>query len=106
MPVYAGTYEDALSKSDKVFLYFYTPNCSSCRYFDKTYNELKATNKDYEFVKVNANTLYGAHLINKYKGKYVPYIILTNSKTNKSVNVNHLCLMEQVCLTRALKSFN
>ena len=45
-------------------------------------------------------------LMLKFKGRYVPYIILTSSKTKKSVSLNHTCVMDEVCLMRAIKSFN
>ena len=105
IPAYAGTYEDALKSSDMVFLYLYTPDCRVCKEFDKTYNQLPKQNKDFKFVKVNVETSYGRRLILKYKGRFVPYIILTNSRTNKSVNVNHSCVMDEMCLLRALNSF-
>ena len=104
--VYAGSYEDALQKNDKVFLYFYTPGCRTCKVFDGIYNNIQQNNKEYAFVKLNAETSYGTKLMIKFKGSYVPYIILTDSKTNKSVNVNHSCVMDDVCLMRAMKSFN
>ena len=101
----AGSYEDALKKNDNVFLYFYINDCRTCKTFDQIYNSIKKQNTDYAYVKVNANTLYGAQLISKFRGRYVPFIILTNSKSGKSVNVNHTCVMDEVCLIRALKSF-
>lgn len=104
--VIAGVYEDALRKNEKVFLYLYTPECNSCREFDSVFYKLKKQNKDYEYVKVNANTSYGRNLAIKYRTQYVPFILLTNSKSNKSVTVRHTCFMDEVCLIRAMKSFN
>ena len=102
----AGIYEDALSKHSKVFLYFYSPGCRTCEIFDKTYATLKSEyGKDYGFVKINVETPYGAYLIRKFKGRYVPFIILTDSKTKKSVNINHTCIMDSVCCIRAMRSF-
>ena len=102
---YAGIYEDALAKNSKVFLYFYVNNCRTCKLFDSIYDNLKQQNKDYAFVKIDANTSYGMRLLSQFKGKYVPFIILTDSETKKSVNVNHTCVMDEVCLMRAMKSF-
>ena len=103
---HAGVYEDALAKNNYVFLYFYSPDCRTCNIFNPIFDNMKAKNKDYEFVKVNVQTFYGMRLLSKFKGQYIPYIILTNSKQKKSVNVNHTCVMDEVCLTRAMKSFN
>ena len=105
LPAYAGIYEDSLSKNDKVFLYFYTPECGTCRAFDSIYDELIPQHKDYKFVKVNARTAYGAHLMQKFRGKYVPYIILSNSKTKKNVEVVPYCAMNSLCIERALTNF-
>ena len=104
--VYAGSYEDALKNNDKVFLYFYTPGCMTCKTFDTTFDSLKSQKKGYGYVKVNVETPYGTHLFLKFKGRYVPFIILSDSKTKKSVTVNHTCIMNDVCLMRAMKSFN
>lgn len=104
-PVFSGTYENALAKNKNVFLYLYTPECSVCKNFESIYTNLSKSNKDFAFVKVNANTAYGYNLLKKYRGHYVPYIILTNSKTNKSVNITHSCVMDEMCMSRALKSF-
>ena len=103
--VYAGSYEDALQKKGKVFLYFYSPQCRTCKNFDTIFNSLKKQIPDYEFVRVNAETPYGMHLFLSFKGRYVPLIILTDAKTKKSVNINHTCVMDEVCLARAMKSF-
>lgn len=102
---YAGSYENALEKNDKVFLYLYSPVCGTCSMFNKIYNNLKLSNPEFAYVKVNAETPYGSRLMMKFRARYVPYIILTNSKTGKSVNVNHSCVMDDVCLIRAMKSF-
>ena len=66
---------------------------------------IQKSNKDYGYVKVNAETSYGMRLMIKYRGRFVPYIVLTNSKTKKSVNVNHSCVMNELCLIRAMKNF-
>ena len=104
--VYAGSYEDALKNNDKVLLYFYTPYCSTCKAFDTTFDSLKSKKMGYGYVKINVDTPYGTHLFLKFKGRYVPFIILSDSKTKKSVTVNHTCVMSDVCLMRAMKSFN
>jgi len=105
LPAFSGVYEDALSKNDKVFLYFYIPDCKTCKAFDRIYDSLQAKNKDFGYVRVDANTLYGSRLIWKMRGRYVPYIILADSKTKKTVNISHTCVMDEVCMQRAMKSF-
>jgi len=105
LPANAGVYEDALAKNNNVFLYLYTPECSTCKAFEEIYSDIQKSNKDFGYVKVNAETSYGMRLMIKYRGRFVPYIVLTNSKTKKSVNVNHSCVMNEVCLLRAMKNF-
>ena len=103
--VYAGSYEDAMAKYNNVFLYLYTKDCSTCRNFDKTFNQIQSQNKDYGFVKVDADTSYGRKLMLSFKGRYVPYIVLTDVKKNKIANVSISCVMDEICLIRAMKSF-
>lgn len=103
---WAGSFEDALKSKNKVFLYFYIPECKTCIAFDKIYDSIKSKNNDFAYVRVNANTSYGRQLIYKYRGQHVPYIILVNSKTSKSVNINHSCIFDEICLMRAMKSFD
>ena len=102
----AGSYEDALKKNDKVFLYFYLPDCRTCNAFNPIYESLKSKNKEYGFVKINVETPYGYYTFSKFRGRYVPLIILTDSKTKKSVQVSHTCIIDNMCLMRAMKSFN
>lgn len=104
-PVFAGEVEDAAQKNDRLFIYFYAPSCSTCNKFNEIYNEIKKESTDFGFVKLNAETPYGSYMMVKYHGLYVPYIILTDFKKNKTVNVNHSCAMDSVCLLRAMKSF-
>lgn len=103
--VHAGSYENALKNNDYVFLYIYTNECGTCKSFNKVYQDIQRQNKDYAYVRVNANTSYGMELMYKFRGRYVPYILLTNAKTKKTVHINHSCVMSDICLLRAMKSF-
>ena len=105
LPISAGTYEDALKKYDNVFLYFYSSDCRTCKVFDSIYSNIQKENKNFGYVKVNVETPYGTYLMLKFRGRYVPYIILSNSKTKKNVNISHACVMDEMCLLRAMKSF-
>ena len=103
--VFAGSYEEALKKSNNVFLYLYTKDCKTCKVFDSTFNSIQKQNKDYAFVKIDAESTYGSNLMHKFRGRYVPYVVLSDKKNNKSVNVSHSCVMDEICLIRAMKSF-
>ena len=105
IPVFAGELEDALSKNKNVFLYFYTPECSYCSKFTPRYNKLsKMYDKHYTFIKLNASTHYGYSIWRKFGGKYVPYIVLINSKNN-AAQIDPNCLINTECTERVLMKF-
>lgn len=105
IPAYAGIYDEALKGNKNVLLYLYTSDCRACRSFVNVYDELAKTNKDFKFVKVDAETKEGLSLMRKFRGYYVPYIVLTNPQSKKSAVIKPYCSMDSLCLERALKNF-
>ncbi len=105
LPVYAGVYEDALKSNKSVLLYIYTSDCSACKKFTPVYNQLAKSHPDVKFVKADADTLYGLNLLKKFKGRYIPYVVMTDSKTKKSSVISPYCTVDKLCLERALKAF-
>ena len=103
---YAGVFEDAMSKQKTVLLYLYSNDCNMCNKFLPVYNELKKTNNDVNFIKVDADTQYGYGLMKKFKGFYVPFVVLASPKTKKHAVINPYCSFDEVCIKRAIKSFN
>ncbi len=101
----AGELEDALSKNKNVFLYMYTPECGYCTSFTPRYNKLaKMYDKQYTFIKLDASSMYGYKVFRSYGGRYVPYVVLINSKNDtKSVSAN--CLASTECTERTLIKF-
>ena len=106
LPVSAGELEDALKNNNYVFAYFYTPECGFCRKFDDRYNKLSSTYKNqFKFVKINVNTKYGYSLMRAYNGRYVPFVLLLNSKTKQGAEVYHQCLFDTSCTEKVFKEF-
>ena len=104
LPVFAGTFEDALKSNNNVFLYLYTPECKYCVKFDPVYQKLvKNHNGDCSFVKVNARTPYGTGLLRRFRSPYVPFVVVANSKKNTFVNISVDCLLDYVCTEQSLK---
>ena len=104
LPAFAGEVENAINKGYNVFLYLYTPNCGYCKKFSPRYDKLsKMYDGQYNFFKIDASTDYGRDLIIKYRGMYVPYVLLLNNK--KGVQVHPDCLMDNVCIERNMKYF-
>ncbi len=103
--VFAGEFENAVKSNKFVFLYLYSPDCGYCQKFQPVYNKLAKENKDFSFVKVNTYNIDGYKLMRKFKGRYVPYIILYNSEQQNAAQVSPACYMNEVCMTRALKEF-
>lgn len=73
--------------------------------FNPVYDSLRKIYKDYEFVKVDASQRYGYGLMMKFKGNYVPYIIITNKKKNKNASVGLSCVLNEMCIDRTLNNF-
>ena len=105
IPAFAGEFDKAYSTGKKVLVYFYSPTCVTCNRFNPQFNDLKKNYKDIEFVRVNVETLEGAKMIRKYHGLYIPYLILTSSKTKKTVSVSLSCAMSDMCFERVIKDF-
>lgn len=105
LPAQAGVYEDALSSNNNVLLYIYTPTCRACMTFTPIYKNVIKRNQNLKGVMVNAETSYGYKLLQKYKGRYVPYLVLANSKKKKAVVIDAYCVADSLCFERAQKTF-
>ena len=104
LPALAGEVENAINKGNNVFLYLYTSDCSYCKKFSPRYDKLaKMYDGQYNFFKIDASTAYGRDLMIKYRGMYVPYVLLLNRK--KGVQVNPDCLLDSVCIEKNMKFF-
>ena len=60
LPVFAGTFEDAMKTNNYVFLYLYTSDCGYCKRFLPIYEKLAKTETGVKFVKVDeiGNKMY------------------------------------------------
>lgn len=105
LPVFAGTYEDAMSGNKNVLLYLYTDRCGMCQLYSQIYNKLAKSHTDMKFVKVNANSADGFNLMRKFSVQYVPFVVLSNPKTKKTSVVNPYCSIDEICMERAIKNF-
>ena len=103
--VYAGVFEDAMSKQNNVLLYLYSNDCSMCNQFLPIYDSLSQSHKDITFVKVDAETSYGINLMRKFKGLYVPFVVISSPKSKKHAVINPYCVIDTICIERAIKSF-
>ncbi len=105
-PVFAGEFENAMQNSSRVFLYIYTPSCGYCKKFEPNYKKLVAAyGQKCKFVKINAETEYGARIGYKYGVKYVPYVALINPKIQKGVKVTPACLLDYACVSKNVNAF-
>ena len=105
LPVFAGTYEDALSGNKNVLLYMYTDECSTCKAYTPFFNQLAREHTDMKFVKVNAHSFEGMKLMMKFGVRYVPFVVLSSPKTKNTSVVNPYCSMDELCMERAIKNF-
>lgn len=104
LPVFAGDVENAINKNENVFLYLYTPTCKYCVKFSPIYNQLaKAKEGNYTYIKVDASSRYGYELMRKYRGGFVPYVLLV--KKDKAVQILPNCLSDSACVKQEIKKF-
>lgn len=104
LPVFAGEVENSLNQGHNVFLYLYSSNCGYCKLFAPKYDKLsKMYDGQYNFYKFNAGTQYGHDLLLRYKGHYVPYVLLINNK--KTIQILPNCLSDMVCVEKEMKLF-
>ena len=106
LPVFAGEFESALANKDYVFLYIYTPWCRYCQEFNPIYNKLsKMYDKNYAFVKADGSRQYGYNLGRKFNVRYVPFVVLVNSKTGNKMQIDANCLLATECIEKAINRF-
>ena len=104
-PTYAGVYEDAIKKHEHVFLYLYTDECGYCNKFNPVYEKLLSKyNGKIGFVKVNTRTPYGAYLGYSFRVRYVPYVVITDSKTRNSTQISTNCILNYKCAENAVRA--
>ena len=103
IPAFANEVNDALSGGSDVLVYFYSPSCISCKKFNPIFDEITKARKDIKCVKVNVETKDGASIFKKYHGFYIPYLIITSSKSKKTVSVSPSCAYDNMCLERVIK---
>ena len=102
--VYAGELETAIKNNQDVFLYLYTSFCGTCKLFNPYYENLsKSYDKQFKFIKINAETPYGYGLIKSFNAQYVPFVVMINSK--KVWQIDSSCLTDNICTSEAIKKF-
>jgi len=88
LPVFAGEYENALKNNDNVFLYLTMPSCTYCKKFDEIYDKLvNEYGEKCKFLKIDTTTAYGRNLASRFGIKFVPYVVLVESKKDKGTKV-------------------
>ena len=106
IPVIAGLVESAKASKPFVFLYLYTPECGYCKKFNPNYNKISQKyNNKFEYLKINANSNYGRTLASSYRVRYVPFVIVINSKTGKGYQLQTSCIVDYACLDEVVSGF-
>lgn len=102
----AGVYEEALKTNERVFLYIYTKKCGYCVKFNPIYEMLaKKYGAQCKFVKVDGNSSYGEDLIRAFGTRFVPYVVIVNSKKGQSALIPPNCLLHISCSDEIMRSF-
>lgn len=106
LPIYAGEFETALDKQEKIFLYLTSPYCGYCVKFNSTYNKLaKNYGNKLKFIKLDITTPEGAIVAKSFKPQWVPYVLLIDGKTKDGNTVPTNCLMKQACSEYVVNEF-
>ena len=101
-----GVYEDALKQNERVFLYIYTQNCGYCVRFKPIYEKLATKySQKCRFVKVDADTEYGKSLARVFAVRFVPYVVLANSKMGQTALLPPNCLLHFECADDVMRGF-
>ncbi len=106
LPAFAGQYSDALKDNEKVFLYLHTPPCKYCVKFNPIYKNLaNKYDENIKFLKINAETLEGLELMRSFKARFVPYVLLIDTKQNRYSQVSPSCLLDTSCMDYVVDKF-
>lgn len=103
---FAGEYEDAIKSGKPVFLYVYVPYCATCQKFDVVYDKLsRAFKGNCKFLRINAETQYGASIARKMQIMFVPYVRMIDTRREYMGIIEPDCLLDYVCTEKELKQF-
>lgn len=105
-PVNAGELESAISNGNTL-LYIGASWCGSCRMFNPIYSSLqKKYGSKYNFVKINADTLYGQNLSRKYNVRFIPYVALFKKNSYNGQMISSDCIHRYNCMDKVLEDFS
>lgn len=106
MPVSASELEKLFENSDKLFLYLYTSKCTYCVKFGPIYEKLRKKYGDKcDFIKIDANTHQGYHLMYETRASYVPNVIIADTKKQILSKITPDCLLNEACMNKVMKNF-
>ena len=95
-----------VNQAKNLFLYLYTPQCGYCTKFNANFQKLaQAYGEKYNFVKVDATTQSGKSLMRNYRAFYVPFVLISDTKKSKSIQIAPDCLLSYACVEGALNVF-
>ena len=101
--VFAGEYEDVISNNDKVFLYLYSPDCSYCVKFKPFFEKLSTLyGEKCKFLGIDTKTKYGEQLAKRFGARFIPYVIIVETKKDRGVVINPSCLVEYSCVNKVV----
>ena len=106
LSVNAGEYEDALKNNDKIFLYFYTKECGYCQKFTPLFEKFSNIyGEKCIFLKIDANSNYGRDLAFKFHVRFLPHVVLVDTKKEKGLVIIPNCLLQYACTNDVIKEF-
>ena len=102
----AGELDKLINNNEKLFLYLYTQKCTYCVKFNPIYNKMaKKYGSKCKFLKLDANTEQGSHLMYETRASYVPNVLIIDSTKRTMGKLTPDCLLNEACMDKVLKGF-
>ena len=106
LPLLAGPYENALKTNDKVVVYLYAQNCKYCVRFEPVYKKVSEMyDKRCKFLRVDAESKEGLKLMKLFGARYVPFVVLADSKNSEVYQIEPNCLVSFKCTNYFIDRF-
>ena len=90
----------------KTMLYLYSSDCGYCVKFEPIFKKVsEAFAGKCNFKKVDARSIEGQKLMQKYNGVFVPYVLIIDDSTDYKAFISPNCILSYACTSNAIGNF-